>query len=352
MSYELLVMAGEGIGLEVIPQAIRVVEYVNHQCNIDVKSTHYEVGQLSYEQHGCYLPPEAASHCARVRQSKNAAILFGAVTDEPIGILRKDYDLFANIRPIKVMQALQSSCRLKIDNPSDIDLCIVRELTSGVYYGKDYDGVDAQNIRYASQEMYYNEVEVERVARIAFELASTRRQRVTLVHKNNAIKNVFNLWLDVCRKLANKFPDVEFEDIYVDNMAMQMVLRPMDFDVLLCANLFGDILSDLGAGIVGSIGVLSSISQNSHGFALYEGIGGTAPDIAGLQKANPVSAILSVALFYRHTVQMPAIAEAIEMAVNNTLQEFRTQDIEDPQCETMTTSQITSEILKQLEVLL
>ncbi len=350
--YELLIMPGEGIGLEIIPQAMRVIEKINNKFNIEVLCTNYEIGELCYKKHGYHLPPEAARHCKQLMEKDNAAILFGAVSDEPIGLIRKNYDLFANIRPIKIMKSLKSKCRLNINNFHDIDICIVRELTSGIYYGREMTGVNAQCIRYASQEMYYDELEIERITYIAFKLALMRKNKVTLVHKSNSIKNVFNLWLYVCNKISKKFPLVQFNDIYVDNMAMQMILNPTQFDVVLCANLFGDILSDLGAGIVGSIGVLASISQNEKGFSLYEGIGGTAPDICGHRKANPISAILSVALFYQHTVRMPHIANFIEKAINEALKKFRTEDISDINCHTVTTSQMTDQILYQLDSLL
>lgn len=349
MSYDLIIMEGEGIGKEVIPVAVNVIKTLAELFNIDIHYHHYEAGIDVYSKCGTYLSEEAMKHCDSLHTSSKAAILFGAVSDEPIGILRKKYDLFANVRPVKFQNALQSQSPLKLSKVENTDVCIVRELTSDVYYGKERSGYVKNKIKMASQEMYYDEEEIRRITQVAFSLASERKKCVTLAHKNNAIKGVYNLWMDVFNEYAAMYPQIKCENLLIDNLAMQFILRPYTFDVILCSNLFGDILSDIGAGIIGAIGLLPSMSSNASGFALYEGIGGTAPDIAGKNIANPVGSVLSIALFCRYTLKMNKLASLIEQAVDQALLEVRTPDISDSQYPTVSTLEMGNAIIQNIK---
>jgi 3-isopropylmalate dehydrogenase len=345
--YQVLLMPGEGIGPEIVREGERVLQAIVERYQIDVEISQHLVGIQQFQQSGRYLSLETETLCYQLQTHAHAAILFGAVADEPIGILRKQYDLFANLRPIRTFTATANLSPLCSVRQREIDLFIVRELVSGVYYGNIRHGSDG-NGRWAGQELYYHETEIRRIVKWALVIAQQRRKRLHFVHKGNVVKDVFDIWLEVLKQEARSYPEVECQDILVDNMAMQMVLRPHYFDVLLACNMFGDILSDLGAGIVGSIGLLPSASMNEHGFGLFESIGGTAPDIAGQQKANPLSTILSVALLCRYTFHHETAAQAIEKAVNTALLQYRTVDLACQGCKTVSTAEMTDQVLVAL----
>ena len=321
-----LAMGGEGIGPEITREGVKALAAAAERFGLAVEVTPVEVGLPAIERTGRPLPADAEAACDRLARGGDGAILFGAVSDEPIGTLRKQYDLFANLRPIRVMPALVDASPLRPDRVAGVDLLIVRELASGIYYGEAREG-RGEDGRWASQEAYYSEREIRRIVRVALEAAQGRRRHLTYVHKGNVIKGVFGLWAEVVAAEAARFPEVRVDDLFVDNMAMQLVLRPRDFDVLVCSNLFGDVLSDLGGGIVGSVGLLPSASFNASGFALYESVGGTAPDIAGQDRANPISTILSAALLLRHSVRCEAAARHVERAVETVVRHARTSDI-------------------------
>lgn len=340
-------MGGEGIGPEIVAEGAKVLRVLAQQFGLSLTLESFEVGERAYQRTGHHLPREAELACDALKDRRDAAILFGAVSQQPIGLLRKKYDLFANVRPIRVSEALVGISRLKAEYVRGVDMLIVRELTSGIYYGKARAGVDAEG-RWALQEAYYHEREVRRICRVALELAQGRKRRLTWVHKGNVIPGVFGLWREVLAEEQRQFADVVLDEMLVDTMAMQMVLRPRDFDVLLCSNLFGDILSDLGGGLVGSVGLLPSASFNSAGFALYESVGGTAPDIAGRNLANPSSTLLSVAMLCRHTLRSEAAAQRLEAAVEAVLMKHRTQDIWEEGCEQVSTSQMGELVVEQL----
>ncbi|OUD13816.1 isocitrate/isopropylmalate dehydrogenase family protein [Thioflexithrix psekupsensis] len=345
--YHVLLMPGEGIGTEIVAEGERVLRAIAERYKIDVDISQHLVGEEQFKQSGRYLSVETETLCDELKTNPNAGILFGAVADEPIGILRKHYDLFTNLRPIRTFSAAADVSPLCSVREREIDLYIVRELVSGIYYGQMRHGSDAAG-RWAGQELYYHETEVRRIVQQALQVAQQRRKRLHFVHKGNVIKDVFQIWLDVLHAEARRFPQVECHDILVDNMAMQMVLKPQYFDVLLACNTFGDILSDLGAGIVGSIGLLPSASLNAHGFGLFESVGGTAPDIAGQQKANPISTILSVAMLCRHTFGHEMAAQAIENAVNIALSQCRTADLAAEGYETVSTAGMGDRVLSAL----
>ncbi|MBL1276453.1 MAG: 3-isopropylmalate dehydrogenase [Ectothiorhodospiraceae bacterium] len=342
--YEILVMPGEGVGPEIVEQGVAVLEAIDEIFGWGLEITEYEVGNAAFKKTGHHLPPDAKAACDRLKGSSNAAILFGAVTAEPISILRKNYDLFANLRPIRSTAALSDISPLKPTLQRELDMLIVRELTSGIYYGKMESGKDEHG-RWASQAMYYHEDEVRRIAKVALQAAEKSRRHLTLVHKGNVIWEVFDIWKDILNEEAKSFPSVKCDDILVDNMAMQMIINPGEFDVALCSNLFGDILSDLGAGLVGSIGVMPSVSMNEAGFALYESIGGTAPTLAGKQKANPIATILSVAMMCRQTLNSELAATMIEEAVDSVLKHYRTEDIANDNLPVISTSEMGKKIV-------
>ncbi|HEU5323129.1 MAG TPA: 3-isopropylmalate dehydrogenase [Methylomirabilota bacterium] len=342
-----IAMPGEGVGPEVTAVAVDVLRTLADLFDVPVTVQPVEVGEPAWRRTGRHLPADAEQACRAAEASGRGAILFGAVADEPIGTLRKQFDLFANLRPVRVWPALVEASPVRAEVARDVDLLIVRELVSGVYYGRRQAGTDAGG-RWASQAMYYGESEIRRIARVAFEQARSRRRHLTLVHKANAIPGVYGLWQDVVGDVAAGYPDVAVETQLVDSMAAQLVLRPRTFDVILASNLFGDILSDLGGGLAGSIGLLPSASLNAKGFALYEPVGGTAPDIAGKNVANPLGAVLSVALLCRHTLGQPAAATLLERAVDTVLARHRTADVWRPGLTRVSTTEMGERLTAEL----
>jgi 3-isopropylmalate dehydrogenase len=336
---KLVVLPGEGSGPEVTVEGVRIAQTVQTLFEIPLQIETYEVGEIAMQKTGSVFPADAVAACDQASKSSQGAILFGAVSDEPIGILRKKYDLFANLRPLRILKPLIPISPLKQQLAESIDMLIVRELVSDVYYGESNSG-RTQEGRWASQQMFYSETEVRRIVRVALECAQSRRKDLVLVHKGNVIKEIFAIWRDVLSTESCAFPEVRCREILVDTMAMQMVRQPFDFDVILCSNLFGDILSDLGAGVLGSLGLLPSASRNEDGFALYEPVGGTAPDIAGRNVANPVASILSVALWCRYTLHNETAAQLIERAVEDVLVTHRTPDILAAGCELVSTQEM------------
>lgn len=346
--YHVLLMPGEGIGPEIVAEGEKVLRAVAARYQLDVEFSKHLVGKEQKAQSGLYMAQETEALCDAMKENPRAAILFGAVSNEPIGILRKRYDLFANLRPIRAWPELQNASPLRPERLGNTDMVIVRELVSDIYYGAYAEGRDEQG-RWAKQEMYYHEDEMRRVTKTALALAQQRRKQIHLVHKVNVIVEIFEIWLSVLKEEAQHYPDVAVHDILVDNMAMQMVLRPTSFDVVLCSNMFGDILSDLGAGIIGSIGMLPSASLNAHGFGLFESVGGTAPDIAGQQKANPLSTILSAAMICRQTMQHEEAASAIEAAVAQVLTHSRTADLYEEGYTLVSTSEMGAQVVAALQ---
>lgn len=325
-TYRVLSMPGEGIGPEIVAEGERVLRAVAARYEIPIELVACEVGIPAEKKHGTPFPADVEKLCDEGARDGRTCILFGAVSDEPIGILRQRYDLFLNLRPAKMWRALVDASPLRAERVRELDVMVVRELVSGIYYGAARAGTDDKG-RWAGQELYYHEREVHRIATAAFRVAERRKKKLTWVHKGNVVKGVFGLWGEVIDALAREHPTVAVEDILVDNMAAQLVRRPADFDVVLAENMFGDILSDLLGGVTGSIGMLPSASLNETGFGLFESIGGTAPDIAGRGVANPISTILSVAMMCRHIFQNERAAAAIEGAVEQVLDIGRTPDI-------------------------
>ncbi|MFN2267404.1 MAG: 3-isopropylmalate dehydrogenase [Desulfonatronovibrio sp.] len=336
MLMKICVLAGDGIGTEIMEQAQKVLSVVADKYNHELKLSYGAIGGQAIDTEGVPLPQKTIDACGDVD-----AILLGAVggpkwdnIEKSIrperGLLgiRKEFDLFANLRPAILYPELKNASLLRPDIvEKGIDLLVVRELTSGIYFGEPKGEEVRDGKRVAFNTMIYSEDEIRRVAKIAFEAARKRRSRVCSVDKANVL-DVSQLWREVILEVAKDYPDVELTHLYVDNAAMQLVRDPSQFDVIVTSNLFGDILSDEAAVITGSLGMLPSASMGLKNPALYEPIHGSAPDIAGKDLANPLATILSVAMMLRHTFALNDEAEVIEEAVKKVLAKgFRTGDI-------------------------
>ena len=318
MTRLIALLAGDGIGPEVIAQARRVLDALG----LDLTFEEGLVGGAAYHAIGHPLPPETLALAQRAD-----AILFGAVGDpacdglerslrpeQAILGLRKALALFANLRPAKLFAGLEDASALRPEVARAIDLLIVRELNGDVYFGEKGMRTTPAGLRQGYDIMSYDEGEVRRIAVAGFEAARRRRGRLCSVDKANVLETS-QLWRDVVMEVSADYGDVELTHMYVDNAAMQLVRAPGQFDVIVTGNLFGDILSDQASMCVGSIGLLPSASLDAAGKGLYEPIHGSAPDIAGQGKANPCAAILSAAMMLRHSLGEPAAADRIEAAV-------------------------------------
>jgi 3-isopropylmalate dehydrogenase len=359
MKKKIAVLAGDGIGPEVMQQALRVLESIGKLFGHEFETTTGHVGGEAYEEFGTHLPDETVKLCRG-----SDAILFGSVggpvTHQPspkwknceaqsILALRKIFRFNANMRPIKIYPELEKICPLKqsvIGN--GVDILFIRELLGDAYFGKKESG-HVDGVRVASDLSTYDEQQIEAVAVLAFSSARYRRKKVTSVDKANVMETS-RLWRTVVREVAKRFPDVELEEMLVDNAAMQLVLKPTQFDVVVTSNMFGDILTDEGAALAGSLGLLASASVNEAGFGLYEPPGGSAPDIAGKGIANPIGQILSVALMLRQSFGMYDEAAAIESAVTATLQAgYRTGDIHSHGDKLVTTVEMADQVLANVK---
>lgn len=335
---QIAVLPGDGIGPEVMHQALRVLGAVKRKFSLPVTYEVADVGGCAIDKHGEALPPQTLHLC-----ESSDAVLFGSVggpkweglppekQPERAALLplRKRFDLFCNLRPSRVFRSLAGASPLKPDIVRDgFDLLCVRELTGDIYFGQPKGREGTGSKERAFDTMVYRRDEIERIARMAFSLARKRRKKVTSVDKANVLTTMI-FWREVVTAVGREFPGIELEHIYVDNAAMQLVRDPHQFDVLLCGNMFGDILSDECAMLTGSLGLLPSASINQSRFGLYEPAGGSAPDIAGKGIANPVAQILSLAMLFRYSFDDSFTAEAIESAVEKTLAAgVRTKDID------------------------
>jgi len=336
MVKNIAVIKGDGIGPEIVTQAQLVLDKVGEKFGHKFNYTDVLMGGCAIDATGVPLPQETVDVCL-----KSDSVLLGAVGgpkwDTLPGKLRPEagllgirgaLKLFANIRPAKLFPSLASACPLKEEiTNAGLDLVIVRELIGGAYFGKRDTYVDENGIKTAYDTMAYSDFEIERIARVAFEMARKRRSKVHSVDKANVLDSS-RLWREVVHKVKEEYPDVEYYDILVDNCAMQLVRNPGQFDVMVTENLFGDILSDEASMITGSLGMIPSASLGEGTLGLYEPIHGSAPDIAGQNKANPIATILSAAMMLRYSFDMAKESDAIENAVNAVLDEgFRTGDI-------------------------
>lgn len=327
-TFSIAVLAGDGIGPEVMQQARKVLDAVSVKHNFTLNCKEYAVGGYAIDTKGVALPAETLSGC------ENAdAILFGSIggpkwdslplEERPeraaLLTLRGHFDLFSNLRPAKIYESLAHLSPLRADiATNNVDVLVVRELTSGIYFGQPKGTEGEGEEMSAFDTMRYSKAEIRRIAVSAFEAATKRNNKVTSVDKANVLVTS-RLWREVVEEVALQYPNVTLEHIYIDNATMQLVANPGQFDVMLCSNLFGDIVSDECAMITGSMGLLPSASINQDGFGMYEPAGGSAPDIAGKGIANPVAQILSAAMMLRYSLGLEAAADDIERAVLKTL---------------------------------
>lgn len=334
---KIAVLAGDGIGPEVMAEAIKVLDVAQKKFAFALSYEHADVGGLAIDNHGEALPPATLKLC-----EESDAILFGSVggpkweslppQQQPeraaLLPLRKHFDLFCNLRPARVFKALAAACPLRADIVrGGFDILCMRELTSDIYFGQPKGREGSGPDERAWDTMTYTRAEIERITRIAFETARVRRNKVTSVDKANVLTTMV-LWREVVNQVHKEYQDVELSHIYVDNATMQLVRDPHQFDVLLCGNMFGDIISDEAAMLTGSMGMLASASLNGDKFGLYEPAGGSAPDIAGQGIANPIAQILSAAMMLRYSFGLEKAASAIEAAVEATLEQgIFTRDI-------------------------
>ncbi len=326
-------LAGDGIGPEVMREAIKVLRAVEKKFSLKFEITEAPVGWAGIDAAGKALPDDTLALC-----KKSDSILFGSVglpdrdptipkeeRPERAALLRirKEFGLFANLRPVQLQEALSHSCPLSKERQGDgIDILVVRELTGGMYFGQpkktETVSENGKTFQRAIDTMVYTTPEIERIAHIAFKAAQMRRKKLTSIDKANVLENGI-LWREVVTQVGKNYPDVTLEHMFVDNGAMQLMLKPTQFDVMLCENMFGDILSDEAAALAGSLGMLPSASlgatSNEKTFGFYEPAGGTAPDIAGKNLANPIAQILSCALMLRYSFGLNAAADSIEDAV-------------------------------------
>nr|WP_163503627.1 3-isopropylmalate dehydrogenase [Halomonas socia] len=357
MTRKILVLPGDGIGPEITAQASRVLTACQARgLNVEVEEA--LVGGAAYDAHGEPLPAETLA-----KAEAASAILLGAVggpkwdTIEDLGKrpekgllgLRKNLGLFGNLRPAILYPQLAEASSLKPDVVSGLDIMIVRELTGGIYFGQPRGIEERGGERVGFNTYVYSESEIERIGRVAFEMAQKRGKKLCSVDKANVLE-VTILWREVMERLAPEYPDVELSHMYVDNAAMQLVRAPKQFDVIVTGNMFGDILSDAAAMLTGSIGMLPSASLNESGQGMYEPCHGSAPDIAGQNVANPLATILSVAMMLRYSLNEPALAERIEAAVGKVLDDgLRTADIAYPGTRQVSTSEMGDAVLAAFE---
>ncbi len=349
--YKIVSIPGDGIGPEVVAGAVSVLGQLSKKHGFEIVIEEHPFGGASYELHGEMLTRETLDACRNCD-----AVLLGAVggpkweslphehkPEAALLKIRKELELFANLRPAKVYDALLDASSLKADVVRGTDFLVFRELTGGIYFGQPR-GFDENR---GWNTMVYERYEVERIARLAFEAARKRKGKVISIDKANVLE-VSQFWRNVVHELHKEFADVELSDMYVDNAAMQIVRNPKQFDVIVTSNLFGDILSDIAGMITGSLGMLPSASIGTK-YALYEPIHGSAPDIAGQNKANPIATIASVAMMFEHSFNLPDISREIEQAIEATLAAgFRTADIANAGDPVISTTEMTEAIVRHL----
>ena len=352
MNKKILILPGDGIGPEVTSSAMEILRFVRDLYSLDLDIETHDVGGAAYYKTG-YPLPDKTLEIAR----KSDAILFGAVggpewedldwdkrPEQALLGLRKELGLFANLRPAFLFNELASASPIKEEIINDLDILIVRELTGGIYFGEPR-GIDTStNPPHAFNTMIYDEKEIERIGRVAFESAQKRNKKLCSVEKANVLE-VSKFWREIITNLSKEYPDVELTHQLADNTAMQLVLDPNQFDVIVSSNLFGDILSDIAATLTGSIGMLPSASLNSSSQGMYEPCHGSAPDIAGKNLANPLAMILSLAMAFRYSLENSEAASIIEKSVKEFISRgFRTKDLTDDSS-FLETDEVASELI-------
>ena len=354
MTVTITLLPGDGIGPEVISSAVKVLNLAAERFGINLKLDEKFIGGISYDKFGTPITEDTLRACY-----DSDAVLLGAVgghkweelehnskPEAALLKLRKSLGLYANLRPAKVYSSLVDSSSLKSGILEGTNLLVLRELTGGIYFG-DPRGYNENR---GWNTMIYTMEEVSRIARRGFEIARLRNKKVTNVDKANVLE-CSQFWRKIVHEIHKDYSDIELSDMYVDNAAMQIVRDPKQFDVILTSNLFGDILSDIAGMITGSLGMLPSASLGNN-YALYEPVHGSAPDIAGQNKANPIAAISSVAMLFEHSLKIPKASALIDSAVERTLMEgYRTEDIHSKGSKLVTTTGMTERIISNFESL-
>ncbi len=356
MKYNIGLLKGDGIGPEIVDSAVRVLEKIGEKFGHEFVFTPYLIGGAAIDACGKPLPDETVEGCLA-----SDSVLLGAVggpkwdtlpgnmrPEKALLGIRSAMGLFTNLRPAKLYAALKDECPLRPDIvEKGFDVMIVRELTGGIYFG-DRGYREGKYGEEAYDTEAYSRMEIERIARVAFETARKRSKKVTSIDKANVLETS-RLWRKIIHEIAVEYPDVTVEDMLVDNAAMQLVRNPGQFDVIVTSNMFGDILSDEASQITGSIGMLPSASLSDNTRGLYEPIHGSAPDIAGQNKANPIATILSAAMMLLYSFSLSKEADAIVNAVDRVLEDgLRTADLAGGGVKALSTTEVTDEIIKRL----
>jgi len=336
--YKIAVLPGDGIGVEIVPEAVKVLQAVGKKFGLEFEFTEALIGGAAYDDVGHPLPATTLELCRR-----SDAVLLGAIggprwDNLPVELrpeigallpLRKELELYANLRPCVLFPSLLQASTLKEEVISGVDILVIRELTGGLYFGEKKREKTPDGGEKATDVLTYSTYEIERIVRFAYQAARKRRSKLCSVDKANVLESS-RLWRETVSKLATAYPDVETTHMYVDNCSMQLIRNPRQFDVIVTENMFGDILTDEASMLTGSIGMLASASIGGQ-VGLYEPSHGSAPDIAGQNKANPLATILSAAMMLRYSFDREEEAVAIEQAVNRLLEEgYRTPDLMEP----------------------
>jgi 3-isopropylmalate dehydrogenase len=356
--YKIAVLPGDGIGPEVMHEAIKVLDAIQNRFGVEFDYHYADVGGISIDKHGEALTKRTITICEGAN-----AILFGSVggpkwetlppEEQPeraaLLKLREHFGLYCNLRPAKVFKALVGASPLHPEIVGEgFDILCVRELTGGIYFGRPKGREGSGPNEKAFDTMVYTRAEIERIARTTFSMARKRNRHVTSIDKANVLTTMV-LWREVVTEVAREFEDVDLDHMYIDNATMQLVRNPHQFDVLLCGNMFGDIISDECAMLTGSMGLLASASLNESDFGLYEPAGGTAPDIAGRGIANPIAQILSAAMMLRFSLKLIDAATAIEKAVESVLADgIRTCDISTDASKAVNTQEMGEAVFQRI----
>lgn len=358
---KIAVLPGDGIGPEVMAEAINTLEALEKVCGIDLEFEFADVGGIAIDNHGMALPESTLKLC-----ESSDAILFGSVggpkwenlppDEQPergaLLRLRKIFDLYCNVRPAKVYRALAGASPLKPEIVGDgFEILCVRELTGDIYFGQPKGREGEGPNEKAYDTMVYNRAEIERIAHAAFKLAQQSRKKLTSIDKANVLTTMI-LWRDVVSEIAGQYPDVALDHLYIDNATMQVMKDPHRFDVLLAGNMFGDIITDECAMMTGSMGMLCSGSYNDGKFGMYEPAGGSAPDIAGRGVANPVAQIMSAEMMLRYSLGLTEAADILANAVEKVIEDnIHTRDIATPHSKVVSTKEMGSAVVSQIEKL-
>lgn len=352
MKKHIITLAGDGIGPEIMNSAQALLKAAGEKYKHEFTTEAKDIGGIAIDNHNNPLPDETIGACEAAD-----AILLGAVggpkwadscirPEQGLLKIRKHFNLFANLRPVTIFDSLEASSPLKEEIVHGSDLMIVRELTGGLYFGEPSERRDGgQSV---IDSLTYTQDEIERIVRTAFDTAMTRRKHLTSVDKANVLESS-RMWREIVNTVGKEYPEVTVEHELVDAAAMKLITNPSYFDVIVTENLFGDILSDEASVITGSLGVLPSASLSENGLGLFEPIHGSAPDIAGENKANPIGMMLSVGMMFKYSFGLHEESAAIERAVNTVLKQgFKTPDLKIDGAETISTTEMTEKIISNL----